>query len=95
MKLWIVLTVLLATSACSRVSANAPNIPPNEKGYRHLMKALKDRSASSCETLEHDGTTCYRVKGHDLCGKTRDEAAEVAATWIDKNIPESCGNCGK
>jgi hypothetical protein len=89
MKLIILLGTTLLLTGCS----NTPRVPAGEQGYRHLMKALKDRSTSSCENLEHDGTTCYRIKGHDLCGKTRDGAAEVAAMWIDNNIPIGCGDC--
>lgn len=65
----------------------------HEKGYRHLMTVLRNRTITTCERLQHDGSTCLTTKGQELCGKTRDEAAEVAAKWIEKNVPEDSIDC--
>ena len=75
------------------------SIPSYEQGYRHLMKALKTRSVHTCETLQYDGATCYRLNEHDSCAPRRDAAAELAAEWIEKSLPEetgaTCDGCGK
>lgn len=80
------------------VADTRPKAIDAEKGYHHLMNALHNRDLNTCEQLEHDGTTCLRVRGLDICAPTRDGAAEKAAIWIEKNIPIApveCKDCEK
>ena len=68
----------------------------DESGYRHLMRVLDRRgSLMTCEKLHLDGNTCLTVKnlpdgsdGPTVCALRRDRAAELAAEWIEKNVPE-------
>lgn len=88
MKILFLLLLVLACGCAKR-----------DPGYNHLMDVLTQRQTRTCEQRQYDGSTCYTVAGDKarLCSMKRDDAAEAAAKWIERNIPvdNSIHCCGE